>query len=258
MPSASLMLSWLKAIRSNCHTSQDFWPEESKPNFRTEQRSMDYNAHEKELKSKINDSADDLLRYAIFETCQPIEDHFAAIEALQEGVQRYDDLRIVILGSFLSSTWRNFETNGFISLIDQALPTADDCTQSIFFYLKAYDIFMRLEDLKWNKDYIAFLKQSVARQCRFVFNRYRLAQVSNRAEAMKLMEQCFDYIDCFVGQERFASKGHAKYGTIEPEKLSYERYVREYITGTTPTRHMLDEMKEFHRTLLKFCYVWKG
>lgn len=60
---------------------------------------------EKELKENSQNSTEELIQYILFEIQSPIEDYFLAIDLLTENYSKSRDVRLAILGAYLSSTW---------------------------------------------------------------------------------------------------------------------------------------------------------
>ena len=73
---------------------------------------------EKELKENSQNSTEELIQYILFEIQSPIEDYFLAIDLLTENYSKSRDVRLAILGAYLSSTWLNFKENSFLKLLD--------------------------------------------------------------------------------------------------------------------------------------------
>ena len=177
---------------------------------------------EKTLKDKSRQSVDDLLRYALFEMKSPIEDYDMALDILVENCGESDDIRPLILGAYLSSTWRSFEVNGFLERLRAHLPSADSQNKAIIYYLHAYDIYIRCKN-RCPREYAEYLKKSVACSARFVYNFVRLAEVSDSKEALQLMEQAVANVEKVWTEEQLKAA---------PEcELSYERFVDEFILG---------------------------
>ena len=92
---------------------------------------------EKRLKENSRNSTEELLQYVLFEIQSPIEDYFLAVDILTDNYFKNRDIRLAILGAYLSSTWLSFKENRFLELLDEHLSEADDQNKAIIWYLHA-------------------------------------------------------------------------------------------------------------------------
>lgn len=81
---------------------------------------------EKHYEEKSKDSVEDLLRYIMFEIKSPIEDYFLVIELLQKYYPMYKDIRLAVLGAYLTSTWLSGEDNVFLNYLYEHLTKEDN------------------------------------------------------------------------------------------------------------------------------------
>ncbi len=100
---------------------------------------------EKRLKENSRNSTEELLQYVLFEIQSPIEDYFLAVDILTDNYFKNRDIRLAILGAYLSSTWFSFKENRFLELLDEHLSEADDQNKAIIWYLHAYDMYIRCD-----------------------------------------------------------------------------------------------------------------
>lgn len=186
---------------------------------------MDLNLFEieKQLKESSQNSAENLIQYILFEIQSPIEDYFYAVELLTENYFKYKDIRIAILGSYLSSTWLFFKENIFLELLDKHLMETDEQNKAIIYYLHAYDIYIKCET-KYPKKYSQYLQKSISYSKRFVYNYIRLAEITNRKESHKLLEQAISNIEKVWTEEELKNL---------PENffLDYNNFINEFILG---------------------------
>ena len=96
---------------------------------------------EKKLKDNSRNSTEELIRYILFEMQSPIEDYFFAIDILRENYPKSRDIRIAILGAYLSSTWFSFKNNGFLELLDEHIAKTDKQNRAIIYYLLFFILF---------------------------------------------------------------------------------------------------------------------
>ena len=140
---------------------------------------MDFNIadSEKKLKENSRNSTEERIRYILFEMQSPIEDYFFAIDLLTESYSESRDIRLAILGAYLSSTWLNFKENRFLERLDEHLAEADDQNKAILYYLHAYDLYIKCNG-KYPQEYSDYLRKSIACSKRFFYNYVRLSEVS--------------------------------------------------------------------------------
>lgn len=193
---------------------------------------------EEEFKLKMNNSADDAIRFALLETIPPIADYSWAIAILKDNYSKYKDFRMAVLTTFLISTWENYRKNDFITELNSFLEGADDEQKAIIYYLNAYDIFMHSEIVNKKDEYIELLNKSVDLNTKFVYNYYRLAQVSNKRQAKRLIKKAL------LNIARVYSDSECE-GLQLSDFISYESFLNEKILGTTLTRVNYLEISTF-------------
>ena len=177
---------------------------------------------EKKLKKNSQNSTEDLLQYILFEMQSPIEDYFLAIELLKENYFKNKDLRLAILGAYLSSTWLSFEENIFLMPLDEHLAEADNQNKAIIYYLHAYDMYIKY-DGDYPREYSDYLQKSVSFSERFVYNYVRLSEVTSGKEARVLIEQAVSNVETVWNEEQLKK---------EPRTIpKYDDFVDEFILG---------------------------
>ena len=194
------------------------------------------------LKKKANDSAEDLIRYALLEALAPIEDFSFAIDILREQYSKYNDFRIAVLISFWMSTWENYKPNDFLECLNEFLLNGSNQQKAIIYYLNAYDIFMRSRQWHKQNEYVDFLKKSVDLSEKFVYNFYRLAQVSDKETAKKLMEKAFSNVEKVNNEEECRNMRMENF-------LDFEVFLQEYILGTELSEPNFATLQDFHSAL---------
>lgn len=185
--------------------------------------SVDILGLERKLKENSRNSVEDLIRYVLFEMQSPIEDYFLAIDILTDNYPKSKDIRLAILGAYLSSTWLNFKKNSFLKMLDEHLSDADDQNKSIIFYLYAYDIYIKY-DGKYPQQYSEYLRKSISYSKRFVYNYVRLSEITDRMEACKLLDQAISNVEVVWSEERLKE---APVTTL----LDYDSFLDEFILG---------------------------
>ena len=178
-------------------------------------------------RSKQNISIDDVLRYAIIETIPPIADYSSAIRILNEHMN-FNDVRIVIMASYLSSTWENYKENPYINILQDYCNHVDDRSRSIIYYLSAYEIYMRKQVNHRKKEYIDLLKKSIYYCHEYVYPYFRLAKVSDSAVSKEYLDKGRQNVIRIL-----------KAGEVDSMKISelvdYDFFVKEHIEGTIMT-----------------------
>lgn len=178
---------------------------------------------EKKLKENSQNSTEELIQYILFEMQSPIEDYFLAIDLLTENYFKSRDIRLAILGAYLSSTWLNFKENSFLELLDEHLAEADNQNKAIICYLHAYDMYIKC-DGKYPREYSGYLQKSVSYSKRFVYNYVRLSEVTDRREARALLDQAISNVETVWNEEQLKKAPIAIF-------LEYNNFVDEFILG---------------------------
>lgn len=188
---------------------------------------------EKKLKENSQNSKEELLQYILFEMQSPIEDYFLAIELLKENYFKSKDLRLAILGAYLSSTWLNFEENVFLAPLDEHLAEADNQNKAIIYYLHAYDMYIKY-DGNYPREYSDYLQKSVSFSKRFVYNYVRLSEVTSGKEARVLMERAISNVETVRDEEQLKK---------EPRTIpKYDDFVDEFILGVDITTFQYESL----------------
>lgn len=178
---------------------------------------------EKKLKKNSQNSTEELIQYILFEMQSPIEDYFLAIDLLTENYFKSRDIRLAILGAYLSSTWLNFKENSFLELLDEHLSKADNQNKAIICYLHAYDMYIKC-DGEYPREYSGYLQKSISYSKRFVYNYVRLSEVVNRREARALLDQAISNVETVWNEEQLKKVPIAVF-------LKYDNFVDEFILG---------------------------
>lgn len=178
---------------------------------------------EKKLKENSRNSTEELIQYILFEMQSPIEDYFLAIDLLTENYFNSRDIRLAILGAYLSSTWLNFKENSFLELLDEHLAEADNQNKAIICYLHAYDMYIKCGG-KYPREYSGYLQKSISYSKRFVYNYVRLSEITDRREARALLDQAISNVETVWNEEQL------KKAPIDIS-LEYDNFVDEFILG---------------------------
>ena len=182
---------------------------------------------EKKLKKNSLNSTEELIQYILFEMQSPIEDYFLAIDVLKKNYSKSRDIRLAILGAYLSSTWLNFKENSFLRLLDEHLDNADDQNKAIIYYLYAYDIYIKY-DGKYPREYSVYLQKSISYSKRFVYNYVRLSEVTDRRKARDLMDKAISNVETVWDEEQLKNVPKETF-------MKYDSFVNEFILGVDIT-----------------------
>lgn len=166
---------------------------------------------------------EELIQYILFEMQSPIEDYFLAIDLLTENYFKSRDIRLAILGAYLSSTWLNFKENSFLELLDQHLDDADNQNKAIICYLHAYDMYIKC-DGKYPIEYSGYLQKSISYSKRFVYNYVRLSEVTDKRKARVLLDQAISNVETVWNEEQLKNAPITIF-------LEYDNFVDEFILG---------------------------
>ena len=178
---------------------------------------------EKKLAEHSRNSTEDLIRYVLFETQSPIEDYFSAIDILTKNYFKNKDVRLAILGAYLSSTWLNFKKNIFLEPLDEHLLAANNQDKAIIYYLHAYDMYIKY-DGAYPRQYSDYLQKSISYSTQFVYNYVRLSEVTDRRKARELLDRAISNVEVVWSEEQLKKAPKV----VIPE---YRDFVNEFILG---------------------------
>ena len=178
---------------------------------------------EESLKAKYKESTEDFLEYILFEMSLPIEDFYLVIELLEKHYSDIYDVRLAIIGAYLSSTWLGFKENIFLQKLNDLKQHCSEQDKAIIYYLHAYDIYVK-NDKKYPPQYVNYLKKSIFYSKRFVYNYVRLFELSRDKEKKKLLEQAIANVEKVWSQEELKE-------TPRDCMKTYDDFVNEYILG---------------------------
>lgn len=189
---------------------------------------------ENDLKLKSKESVEDFLEYILFEMSPPIEDYYLVIELLEKNYSGICDVRLAIIGAYLSSTWLGFKENIFLQKLDDLKQHCSEQDKAIIYYLHAYDIYVK-SDRKFPPQYVSYLKKSISYSKRFVYNYIRLSEISKGKEAQSLLKQAIANIEKVWSEEDLHKISKDYVGT-------YNDFVNEYILGVDISQNEYDEL----------------
>lgn len=189
---------------------------------------------ENNLKVKSNNSAEDLLEYILFEISPLIEDYYLVIELLEKNYSEIYDVRLAIVGAYLSSTWLGFKENIFLKKLDDLKEHCSEQDKAIIYYLHAYDIYVK-NDRNFPPQYVSYLKKSIFYSKRFVYNYVRLSELSKGKEAQTLLKQAIANIEKVWSEEELHEITKDYIG-------SYDDFVNEYILGVDISQNEYEQL----------------
>lgn len=186
------------------------------------------------LKNKSNKSAEDLLEYILFEMSPLIEDYYLVIELLEDKYSEIYDVRLAIIGSYLSSTWLGFKENVFLKKLEDLKEYCSEQDKAIVCYLHAYDIYVK-NDRNFPPQYVSYLKKSISYSNRFVYNYVRLSEVSQGKKAQTLLKQAISNIEKVWSEDELHEIPKDYIGT-------YDDFVNEYILGVDISKNEYEQL----------------
>ena len=163
------------------------------------------------------------LEYVMSEIKYPVEDYYFAIELLKKNYSRYEDVRMAILGAYLSSTWYRADENEFLSYLEKHLSTANNQDKAIIYYLQAYDIYMRY-DKEYPLEYEALLRKSISFSNRFVYNYVRLSEIEKGKRAKELLRCARNNVEHIWAEADLLK-------VTNDNAYKYEEFIDEFVLG---------------------------
>ena len=179
-----------------------------------------------------------LLKISILITLPPIADYGEAIKLLKAGYQDTNNMKFVIIGSYLSSTWEPYKNNTFVDFLNLLLCKVSDDEKAIVYYLKAYDILRHNEAATDCHEYENLLKKSIQLSDKNVYPYYYLAQISEKEKSKELLRKALSNVKKVYSEEECKE---VKISNL----LSYRSFLDEHILGVTlsqPNFEMLQDL----------------
>lgn len=188
------------------------------------------------LKEKSKDSVEDFLEYILFEMSYPIEDYYLVIELLENKYSDIQDVRLAIIGAYLSSTWLSFKKNIFLDKLNALKQNCSEKDKAIIYYLFAYDMYMKGNYID-SLEYVSFLKKSIEYSKRFVYSYLRLAEVSDKKKSQILVEEAIGNVEKVWNESDLIKL---------PENYvqTYENFINEFILGVDISKAEYDQMQK--------------
>jgi hypothetical protein len=199
-----------------------------------------YQFQERFLSNARVDEVDLALRLAILISAPPIGDFDEANRLLVTYYRHNPDIRVGILGAYLSAQWPSAAHNIFLQMISERMQLLIQEHAAIVHFLYAYNMFMRDEVNQHRQVYIGHLKQSIDISDQFVYNYYHLAQVSTPTNARSLMRIALGNVTSIIPADSL--------GALE-ELTDYDNYIAEHITGTKLSCVNYQRFLEFQKSL---------
>ena len=181
----------------------------------------DLNEHEP--KEHGSNSVENMLSYIMHKMNYPTEDYYWGINYIMNLYPKMPDVRLAILGAYLSSTWLSSRANPFLQQLNTHIGQVDKHTEAIIHYLNAYDIY-----IKQRKPYPPYYKEelekSVSLSSRFVYNRVRLSEVSSGPRKKELIQEAIEHVEEIWSESDLIQSN-------QDSELHYDGYVSEFILG---------------------------
>lgn len=189
---------------------------------------------ERILKERSCNSTTDFIKYVLFVLKSPIEDYDLAINLLKNNYTKSKDVRVAILGAYLSSMWQNNKNNWFLSRLRDHLIKNDSQTKAIIYYLFAYDIYVRCDE-KYPEIYSDYLNKSICYSEHFVNNYIMLSEIVNRNEAKELLERAISNVQAVRSDTEIKDIPYEWF-------LEYNNYINEFILGVDVSTYVFEEI----------------
>ena len=183
---------------------------------------------------------DKVIKISLLIIQPPISDYETAVKILYDFSKCRLNKRILILGADINNYWPYYNPNTFIVNLKNNLNQYSTKEKSIIKYLEAVNIDNNIVNKTRNhySKLIQLLKESIELDSKSVNNYYRLAILSKKSEAKKLMEIALTNVESVYKD------------TTYEELIVYDNYLNDFITGTKMYIEHYNILKEFYETLL--------
>ena len=165
-----------------------------------------------------------LTRFVLSETLTPICDYANAVELIRANFHRCTSGQLLIIGAFLISTWLP-QVNDFLQVLNVMHASFPEREQAIIHYLNAYHMFMHEDNYRHNPDYYSELVKSTSFKTKFVYNHYRLAEITSGQAARNNVEEALQNVIKVYTYEEL--RGMTTDSLADPQE-----FINEHILGT--------------------------
>mgnify|MGYP003505542267 CR=1 FL=1 len=191
--------------------------------------------NEQDLENNSNNSVEDMLTYIMYKMNYPTEDYYWGINHLIDIYPKMPDVRLAILGAYLSSTWLSSRANPFLQQLNAHVGQVDKHTEAIIHYLNAYDIYAKQTN-PYPPHYKEELEKSVSLSSRFVYNRLRLSEVTSGSRKKALIQEAIEHVEEIWSESDLLQSNY-------DSELHYDGYVSEFILGISISDYEFRNLK---------------
>lgn len=171
-----------------------------------------------------------LVKFVMSEILSPIEDFQSAINIIRKNYHKCVNCQLLIIGSFLISSW-NFGKNEFLCILNSMHDFLPDKYKAIVHFLNAYDIIQQDEEnMDFNKCYSELMK-TLDYNINFVYNYYHIANLVNAKESVAYYQNALNNV-LVVNSEEDIMKLNVEY-FLNPESFINERILGTHLNFVT-------------------------
>lgn len=179
-------------------------------------------------------------RLALILMQDPVRDYQTAIGLLNDFAQCETSFRTLLIGAFLDAQWPFIEPNPFLPRLDKIYQDCDLFQRALIKFVKAIDIDNALYAYKKNVgDFQSFLNDAIDLYDGFTYAYYRLALISKRELAKKLLEKALASVQKVYSTEELEALPMS-------EVVSYDFFIKMEVIGTNLTLSNYNEMKSIY------------
>lgn len=187
--------------------------------------------------------AEKVLKLSMLLMRNPIQDHETAISLLNDFSLTEVNLHVLIIGAEIDGVCPILQPNPFIKRLKVVYPNCSLYEKSIITYLEAIDIenSLNVQNEKVLK-VEQLLKESIDLCSDYVNNYYRLALLSNRRTAKKLMKKALSNVILIKPTDEQMNESVT-------QSLTFKQYLNEHITGTHISVNQFNILKNYYYSL---------
>lgn len=177
-------------------------------------------------------------QYFMSELLPPIEDFTNAIRLLRANFCYGVNTDLLIVGAENIYYWTH-EENDFLKILNVLYPHLSEEQKAIVCYQNAEDFACRNENYQDDPRYEAFLRQSIAFDVPFVYNRRALARIcKDPTEAKTLYREAISQVRQAIARDEELP------WSLQEEDLHPRGYIENLILGVSISKSFVEDMKK--------------